>query len=160
MSPANFRGGTGSSVRTDRYCFVEVVKQPADTRNKGNRSAVVYSSPCGEAGRQRSQPLKDRLRAQYLPKCAACSYVRITVDGHLAGNDFSCRWTYINRSVCWVTQEAWWWWWWRGNGGGSGIGGGGGVLMVVVVVEVVVDKIRLECITASVASASMVLQCR
>lgn len=33
-------------------------------------------------------------------------------------------------------------------------------MVVVVVVELVVDKIRLERITASVASASMFPQCR
>ncbi|KAK9357450.1 hypothetical protein V1504DRAFT_472055 [Lipomyces starkeyi] len=35
---------------------------------------------------------KDRLRGQYLPDGATCSYVRVTVDGHLAGNAFACRW--------------------------------------------------------------------
>ena len=39
---------------------------------------------------------KDRLRAQYLPKDAACSYVKVAVDDHLAGNAFACRWKYNN----------------------------------------------------------------
>src|SRR4051794_39578674 len=43
-------------------------------------------------------------RAQFLPKDGACSYVRVTVDNHLAGNVFACRWTYNNKSVCWITQ--------------------------------------------------------
>lgn len=47
---------------------------------------------------------RDRLRAQYLPKDAACSYVKVTVDGHLAGNAFACRWKYSNQTVCWITQ--------------------------------------------------------
>ncbi|KAL1962421.1 hypothetical protein VTN77DRAFT_9692 [Rasamsonia byssochlamydoides] len=47
---------------------------------------------------------KDRLRAQYLPENAVCSYVRVIVDGHLAGNAFACRWKYENRTVCWITQ--------------------------------------------------------
>ena len=47
---------------------------------------------------------KDRLRAQYLYDDATCSYVRVTVDGHLAGNAFACSWTVNNKSVCWVTQ--------------------------------------------------------
>ncbi|KAI9748900.1 MAG: hypothetical protein M4579_007077 [Chaenotheca gracillima] len=47
---------------------------------------------------------KDRLRAQYLPKDAACSYVKVTVDDHLAGNAFACRWKYNNQTVCWITQ--------------------------------------------------------
>jgi GNAT superfamily N-acetyltransferase len=47
---------------------------------------------------------KDRLRAQYLPKGAVCSYVRVAVDDCLAGNVFACRWKYKERSVCWITQ--------------------------------------------------------
>ncbi|KAK9241986.1 hypothetical protein V1506DRAFT_509881 [Lipomyces tetrasporus] len=47
---------------------------------------------------------KDRLRCQYLPEGAACSYVRVTVDGHLAGNAFACRWISNGRTVCWITQ--------------------------------------------------------
>lgn len=26
------------------------------------------------------------------------------MDGRLAGNAFACRWTYENKTVCWVTQ--------------------------------------------------------
>ena len=47
---------------------------------------------------------KSRLRAQYLPDDATCSYVRVTVDDRLAGNAFACRWSYKARTVCWVTQ--------------------------------------------------------
>lgn len=47
---------------------------------------------------------KDRLRAQCLPSGTECSYVRITVNGHLAGNAFACRWKYGDQIVCWVTQ--------------------------------------------------------
>ncbi|KAJ8098965.1 hypothetical protein POJ06DRAFT_270041 [Lipomyces tetrasporus] len=47
---------------------------------------------------------KDRLRCQCLPEGAACSYVRVTVDGHLAGNAFACRWISNGRTVCWITQ--------------------------------------------------------
>lgn len=47
---------------------------------------------------------KDRLRAQCLPSGAECSYVRVTVDGHLAGNAFACRWKYDDTVICWVTQ--------------------------------------------------------
>lgn len=45
-----------------------------------------------------------RLRSQCLPAGARCSYVRVTVDGTLAGNAFACRWEYQGRQVCWVTQ--------------------------------------------------------
>ncbi|KAK3312499.1 hypothetical protein B0H66DRAFT_570764 [Apodospora peruviana] len=45
-----------------------------------------------------------RLRALYLPAGARCSYVRVHVDGVLAGNAFACRWDYQDRQVCWITQ--------------------------------------------------------
>lgn len=46
-----------------------------------------------------------RLREQYLPDPTTESYyVRVTVDGNLAGNAFCCRWKYNGQSVCWVTQ--------------------------------------------------------
>ena len=47
---------------------------------------------------------KDRLRSQYLPDNATSFYVRVTVDGQLAGNAFACHWTANGKSVCWVTQ--------------------------------------------------------
>ncbi|KAI9879999.1 MAG: hypothetical protein M1830_006116 [Pleopsidium flavum] len=47
---------------------------------------------------------KDRLRTQCLPSSADCSYVRVLVDGHLAGNAFACRWIYKDKVVCWITQ--------------------------------------------------------
>lgn len=40
----------------------------------------------------------------YLPDDTTCSYVRVIVDGRLAGNAFACRWAYDNRNVCWITQ--------------------------------------------------------
>jgi hypothetical protein len=45
-----------------------------------------------------------RLRKDYLPAGAWCSYVSIRVDETLAGNVFSCRWMCGGRQVCWVTQ--------------------------------------------------------
>lgn len=47
---------------------------------------------------------KTRLRAQYLPDGAPCSYVRVSVDDRLAGNAFACRWSYKDKTVCWITQ--------------------------------------------------------
>ena len=47
---------------------------------------------------------KDRLREQYLPDGAVCSYARVTVEGRPAGNVFACRWTYNGKTVCWITQ--------------------------------------------------------
>ena len=46
---------------------------------------------------------KERLRAEYLPD-DTCSYVKVTVNGCLAGNAFACRWSYDNKTVCWITQ--------------------------------------------------------
>lgn len=45
-----------------------------------------------------------RLRAQYLPTDAACSYVRVTAEDRLAGNAFACRWSCKGKTICWVTQ--------------------------------------------------------
>jgi hypothetical protein len=47
---------------------------------------------------------KNRLRTQYLLDDAACSYVRVTVEDRLAGNAFAYRWSYGDKTVCWVTQ--------------------------------------------------------
>jgi hypothetical protein len=47
---------------------------------------------------------KERLRNDYLPDGLLCSYVRVTVDGNLAGNAFACRWTVNGKKICWVTQ--------------------------------------------------------
>ncbi|QSS61132.1 hypothetical protein I7I51_03304 [Histoplasma capsulatum] len=45
-----------------------------------------------------------RLREQYLPDPATTSYVRMAVDGNLAGNAFACRWKHGEKNICWVTQ--------------------------------------------------------
>ncbi|KAI1739674.1 hypothetical protein F4680DRAFT_421165 [Xylaria scruposa] len=45
-----------------------------------------------------------RLRNQSLPDATAASYVRVTVDGTLAGHAFACRWSCDGMTVCWVTQ--------------------------------------------------------
>lgn len=47
---------------------------------------------------------KNRLRSQVFPPNVPCSYVRVTVDGNLAGNVFACWWKYNDRPVCWITQ--------------------------------------------------------
>ena len=47
---------------------------------------------------------KNRLRAQCLPDNATCSYGRVCVENRLAGNAFACRWSYKDKTVCWVTQ--------------------------------------------------------
>jgi len=46
---------------------------------------------------------KERLRNEYLPSDIS-SYVRVTVNGHLAGNAFACRWSVDGRTICWITQ--------------------------------------------------------
>ena len=61
------------------------------------------SRPTAKLG-TRVKLTKDRLRAQYLPADSDCSYVRVTVEGRLAGNAFACRWCYKDKIVCWITQ--------------------------------------------------------
>lgn len=68
----------------------------------GPRAASVQGT-FAKAG-NRVKMSKDRLRAQYLPHDAVCSYIKVTVDGCLAGNVFACRWKYNNLTVCWITQ--------------------------------------------------------
>jgi len=46
---------------------------------------------------------KERLRKEYLPS-GISSYVRVSVNGHLAGNAFACRWSVAGRTICWITQ--------------------------------------------------------
>ena len=46
---------------------------------------------------------KDRLRKDYLPS-GISSYVRVLVNGYLAGNAFACRWTVDGKTICWITQ--------------------------------------------------------
>lgn len=46
---------------------------------------------------------KERLRNEYLPNDIS-SYVRVSVNGHLAGNAFACRWTVDGKTICWITQ--------------------------------------------------------
>jgi hypothetical protein len=46
---------------------------------------------------------KERLRNDYLPRDIS-SYVRVSVNGCLAGNAFACRWTVDGKTICWVTQ--------------------------------------------------------
>lgn len=47
---------------------------------------------------------KNRLRAQYLPENASCTYVKVTIEDRLAGNAFACRWRSGDEVVCWVAQ--------------------------------------------------------
>lgn len=61
------------------------------------------AGPVAEAG-SRVRLSKGRLRKQCLPDNTRCSYVRVTVDGHLAGNVFACYWTAHGKPVCWITQ--------------------------------------------------------
>lgn len=44
-----------------------------------------------------------KLRAEYLPAQISI-YVRVLVNGSLAGNVFACRWTQNGRQICWITQ--------------------------------------------------------
>lgn len=81
------------------------------TENMLQEAAVLFSENYGVWGERatnksgsRVRLSKDRLRSQYLLDNAMCFYVRVTVNGQLAGNAFACRWTVNNKSVLWVTQ--------------------------------------------------------
>ncbi|KAI9761990.1 MAG: hypothetical protein M1835_008098 [Candelina submexicana] len=47
---------------------------------------------------------KDRLRREYLPPNADCSFVRVLTDKRVLGHACACRWICNNKTVCWVTQ--------------------------------------------------------
>ncbi|KAF2175335.1 hypothetical protein K469DRAFT_684020 [Zopfia rhizophila CBS 207.26] len=47
---------------------------------------------------------KERLRSEYILEGISCSYVRVSVNGYLAGNAFACRWNLNGKTVCWITQ--------------------------------------------------------
>ncbi|KAL2024559.1 hypothetical protein VTK56DRAFT_7602 [Thermocarpiscus australiensis] len=67
----------------------------------------IWNTPPGCQGGKPGSRVKisaSRLRKQYLPAGARCSYVSVHVDGILAGNAFACRWNYQGRQVCWITQ--------------------------------------------------------
>jgi GNAT superfamily N-acetyltransferase len=69
-----------------------------------NENYGIWGKESGSKMGTRIKMSKDRLRAQLLPSNVPCSYVRVTVDGDLAGNVFACRWKYNGVPVCWVTQ--------------------------------------------------------
>ncbi|WEW59404.1 hypothetical protein PRK78_004876 [Emydomyces testavorans] len=75
-----------------------------------DEAAKLFGENYGIWGEQSHSPGKPvklsgrRLRAQYLPDPSASYYVRVTIDGNLAGNAFACRWKHGGKSVCWITQ--------------------------------------------------------
>ncbi|KAF8420715.1 hypothetical protein EV426DRAFT_611905 [Tirmania nivea] len=44
------------------------------------------------------------LKSRYLPAGSRSTYVRVTVDGKLAGHVICSRWSYKNQNICWITQ--------------------------------------------------------
>lgn len=76
--------------------------RPTPKPGKSGRPDLISVTDVSIGSRVRLS--KSRLRAQYLPENATCSYVRVTVDDRLAGNVFACRWSYKDKTVCWVTQ--------------------------------------------------------
>ncbi|GAW20771.1 hypothetical protein ANO14919_102820 [Xylariales sp. No.14919] len=73
-------------------------------------AAELFSQNYAVWGEHSSRPGKRvtlsarRLRSQHLPANSSSSYVRVTVDGKLAGNAFACRWPWQGKTICWVTQ--------------------------------------------------------
>ncbi|EEH39368.2 hypothetical protein PAAG_08637 [Paracoccidioides lutzii Pb01] len=76
-----------------------------------NEAAKIFNENYGTWGKNSQSPGKPvklsarRLREQYLPYPAGRSYyIRVTVNGNLAGNAFACRWKHNGKTVCWITQ--------------------------------------------------------
>ncbi|KAH8729124.1 hypothetical protein GQ44DRAFT_823846 [Phaeosphaeriaceae sp. PMI808] len=67
----------------------------------GNQAAERIGSFAKAGSRVRLN--KERLRKEYLPP-GISSYVRVLVDGFLAGNVFACRWSVGGMTICWITQ--------------------------------------------------------
>lgn len=76
--------------------------RPTPKPGKSGRNVLILFTDIRIGSRVRLS--KHRLRAQYLPDNATCSYVRVTVEDRLVGNAFACRWSYKDKTVCWVTQ--------------------------------------------------------
>ncbi|OIW24954.1 hypothetical protein CONLIGDRAFT_622386 [Coniochaeta ligniaria NRRL 30616] len=73
-------------------------------------ASKLFSENYGIWGKDSERPGKPvklnghRLRAQWMPESATTFYTRVTVDGQLAGNAFSCRWACDGKKICWITQ--------------------------------------------------------
>ncbi|KAF2280959.1 uncharacterized protein EI97DRAFT_497676 [Westerdykella ornata] len=66
------------------------------------KQAEQVEGPHGKAG-EHVRLSKERLRKEHLPGDTSL-YVRVTVDGRLAGNALAARWTANGRRICWVSQ--------------------------------------------------------
>ncbi|KAI0426284.1 hypothetical protein F5Y09DRAFT_319360 [Xylaria sp. FL1042] len=99
----------GSFVKMAKQLY-EIFDHDEVTDDMLLHAAELFSQNYGVWGEQSSRQGKRvtlngrRLRAQYLPDNSKTSYVRVTVDGTLAGNAFACRWSWDGKTVCWVTQ--------------------------------------------------------
>lgn len=76
--------------------------RPTPKPGKSHETSLVVFTDLRIGSRVRLS--KNRLRAQCLPDNVTCSYVRVTIEDCLAGNAFACRWRYMDKIVCWVTQ--------------------------------------------------------
>ncbi|KAF2191260.1 hypothetical protein K469DRAFT_720250 [Zopfia rhizophila CBS 207.26] len=65
--------------------------------------AAKLTSEFAKAG-SRVRLSKEKLRSEYILEGTSCSYVRVSVNGYLAGNAFACRWNLNGKTVCWITQ--------------------------------------------------------
>ncbi|EGC46687.1 conserved hypothetical protein [Histoplasma capsulatum var. duboisii H88] len=108
---------TESSRNTSGLCQVRMEEKlfqtfPGDrvTDSMVGEAAKLFNENYGIWGKLSHSPGKPvrlsarRLREQYLPDHATTSYVRVAVDGNLAGNAFACRWKHGGKNICWVTQ--------------------------------------------------------
>ncbi|KFY03123.1 hypothetical protein V490_00270, partial [Pseudogymnoascus sp. VKM F-3557] len=102
---------------TSLAIFIKMVKRVYETFTPDQvtddmlrKAATLFNENYGTWGPLSHKPGKPvtlsirQLREQYLPNTAESSYIRVTVDGNLAGNAFICRWKCRDNIVCWVTQ--------------------------------------------------------
>ncbi|PGH30953.1 hypothetical protein GX50_06263 [[Emmonsia] crescens] len=99
-----------SNVKIGKQLY-EIFSGDVVTEAMLSEAAKLFSENYGTWGEHSQNPGKPvklgarRLREQYLPDPATESYyVRVTLDGNLAGNAFYRCWKYNDQSVCWVTQ--------------------------------------------------------
>ncbi|GAP85321.2 hypothetical protein SAMD00023353_1002010 [Rosellinia necatrix] len=99
----------GNRIKMSKQVF-EAFPGTEVTDHMLSKAAKLFSENYGVWGK--ASPLAGkrvslntrRLREQCIPDAAASSYVRVTVDGALAGHALACRWNCNGMTVCWVTQ--------------------------------------------------------
>ncbi|KAI9653329.1 MAG: hypothetical protein M1829_001314 [Trizodia sp. TS-e1964] len=100
MEKTLYEGFNGDEV-TDEM-LADASKLFSENYGVWGESAVQHMGEFAKAG-SHVRLSKERLRSEYLPSDIS-SYVRVSVNGQLAGNVFACRWTVNANTICWITQ--------------------------------------------------------